>query len=545
MLEQLWTLVLANPVLSGAGALTIAGGLVYKLKEIPDKVLHYLSSTFVCEVTINNLDASYIWIERWLTSHNYAKSMTRTLLKSWEIADESIDDHYAAPSSPSSKVKRKWALFPGFGTHLVWWRRYPLLISRESSTPVSSSRTGFSLETIRIRTFGTNPSKLKLIVEEAHKLVSEEEYKLAVYLWKSYWSKIEGKSPRGLNTVILKKGEKEKLIEDLNTFTSNEAWYKERGLPYRRGYLFSGTPGTGKTSLVLAMAVHLKRPLCVLNLGSLSSDTELFDAVIHAPQNGVVLIEDIDCASSSRERLNEPSTSSEDDAAIKGITKAGLLNALDGILTPENRIFVMTTNYPERLDSALIRPGRADYHLKFEALGEEQAEMASLFYGPNSSWRPLSVPVTPVMLQSAFLKFSDDPQKAREFLKDTLTKADTVAKQIFLKIFDIVGGSIWVASEDGQKVYDKLVEALQAGYSVNLSFAERKALIMAFLNSAIGQLYNGQYTDVFLRERLTFSDISDNDRALLEGAIENAKRYFSNPQSYDRAWQEVEEYELK
>ena len=114
-----------------------------------------------------------------------------------------------------------------------------------------------------------------------------------------------------------------------------------------------------------------------------------------------------------------------------------------------------------------------------------------------------------------------------------------MADRITLKIFDIVGGPVWVSSEDGQKVFDKITAAFKANRSVDLSFANRENLITAFLNAAVGQLYGGEYKEDFLKDHLAFSDITDDDRAMLERAIENAKRYFANRQSYDQAWEEV------
>jgi uncharacterized cupin superfamily protein len=110
--------------------------------------------------------------------------------------------------------------------------------------------------------------------------------------------------------------------------------------------------------------------------------------------------------------------------------------------------------------------------------------------------------------------------------------------KIQLKIYDIVGGPIWVSTEDGQKVYEKIVAAFKAGRAVELSFANRGNLITAFLNAAIGQLYNGDFTEEYLRENLTEADITDEDRVMLNRSIENAKRYFANRPAIDKAWKE-------
>lgn len=111
--------------------------------------------------------------------------------------------------------------------------------------------------------------------------------------------------------------------------------------------------------------------------------------------------------------------------------------------------------------------------------------------------------------------------------------------RIHLKIFDIVGGPIWVSADDGQKVYEKLVTAFKAEHAVELSFANRGNLITAFLNAAIGQLYNGDYTEEFLRANLVYTGINGEDQQMVDRAVNNAKRYFANKLQFDAAWKEV------
>lgn len=111
-----------------------------------------------------------------------------------------------------------------------------------------------------------------------------------------------------------------------------------------------------------------------------------------------------------------------------------------------------------------------------------------------------------------------------------------MADIVKLKIFDIVGGPVWVSTDDGQKVFEKITAAFKANRAVELSFANRGNLITAFLNAAIGQLYGGDYDESFLKDHLVFSDISEDDSAMVERAIQNAKRYFANREGYDKAW---------
>jgi chaperone BCS1 len=93
------------------------------------------------------------------------------------------------------------------------------------------------------------------------------------------------------------------------------------------------------------------------------------------------------------------------------VSKAALLNALDGITTPDGRIFIMTTNYPERLDAALMRPGRADVHETFGYFeAAEQIQMAQRFF---DDFIPLPFAVSPAEMQAAFMQFHNDSEAAR------------------------------------------------------------------------------------------------------------------------------------
>ncbi|WP_323034993.1 STAS-like domain-containing protein [Pararhodobacter sp.] len=113
-----------------------------------------------------------------------------------------------------------------------------------------------------------------------------------------------------------------------------------------------------------------------------------------------------------------------------------------------------------------------------------------------------------------------------------------MTKQVKIRIADIVGGTVWVSTDDAQKVHDCISAELEAGNDVILSFEGRETIITAFLNAAIGQLFSGKYLDGVVEGRVNFSDLSDDDEALIEHAVENAKRYFSNKAAYDSAWKE-------
>lgn len=112
-----------------------------------------------------------------------------------------------------------------------------------------------------------------------------------------------------------------------------------------------------------------------------------------------------------------------------------------------------------------------------------------------------------------------------------------MSKEVIVRVFDIVGGSLCVSAEDGQRVHDKIVPLLREGQKVVLSFEQVETLISAFLNAAVGQLY-GEFPEERIRELVSVRDMDEEDVAVLKRVVENAKAYFKAPKQFDQAWKE-------
>jgi ATP-dependent 26S proteasome regulatory subunit len=147
--------------------------------------------------------------------------------------------------------------------------------------------------------------------------------------------------------------------QDFEMFLSRRSWYEENDFPYRRGYLFHGPPGNGKTSVLRVMASQPGLSIATINLGDNDADddvlTNLFGwSVVHAP--ALIYLEDLDrhfCRGDADHRKNR-------------ISFSHFLNCLDGIVSNEGVIVVATANDPERLDPAILaRPGRFDRVVDF------------------------------------------------------------------------------------------------------------------------------------------------------------------------------------
>jgi len=175
-------------------------------------------------------------------------------------------------------------------------------------------------------------------------------------------------------------------LADCKDFLCSEDWYAERGIPFRRGYLLYGVPGSGKTSLIHSLAGELSLDIYVVSLSSKGmSDNTLTTLMGHVPSRCILLLEDLDAAftrSVSRDSsstgapttstTSTPNNTDSNDGST--LSLSGLLNSLDGVAAAEGRLLFATTNHIERLDPALSRPGRMDVWVNFTHATKWQAE---------------------------------------------------------------------------------------------------------------------------------------------------------------------------
>jgi chaperone BCS1 len=177
----------------------------------------------------------------------------------------------------------------------------------------------------------------------------------------------------------MKEEVKKALLDDIQSYLDPEtqAWYASRGLPYRRGYLLFGRPGTGKSSLSLSIAGCFGLEVYIVNIASID-DSRLSTMFTSLPPRCVVLLEDIDAVGVSRSYDSDGEGSDTSSGApLPGkksqgrVSLSGLLNALDGVGSTDGRVLIMTTNHIEHLDPAVIRPGRVDMKVEFQLADHE------------------------------------------------------------------------------------------------------------------------------------------------------------------------------
>jgi chaperone BCS1 len=363
-----------NQFASGGLLLMIIGGLSVYLRAIPARGWEWLVEQTTLMITVKDDDAAFVWVKEWFLEQKFLQRIRRVDLDT-AMRNERI------------------ALVPAPGSHWFWYGGRPFLVYFYR-TENTRERSGRRLESLTFRTIGRKRAFLQSFVDD---VVACHIRRLGVqsclHTYNDGWDLVEGYAPRWLDSVVLQPGEKEHLVQDIETFRKSKQRYERLGIPYHRGYLFYGPPGTGKTSLVSALAASFGLSIYLINLGDFT-DRTLMNAVNQIAANSVLLFEDIDCMKSGKARMlanaganngTQGRDEKETVAERNGVTLSGLLNALDGFYAPTNVLFMMTTNRVETLDDALLRPGRIDYKLYLgKATDRQKIELYRRFF-PEAS----------------------------------------------------------------------------------------------------------------------------------------------------------------
>lgn len=210
---------------------------------------------------------------------------------------------------------------------------------------------------------------------------NHKNIKKYIYVAKEgYWDLMNNTQARSLDTLFLKKGEKEELLHFVHDFLSDEtkADYDKFNIPYKANILLYGKPGTGKTSTILAIASELKLNIGLIPISKCLDDTKLIHAMNSVKKHDckIIVLEDIDCLFMNRK---------ECDTFKNSLTLSGLLNCLDGLFRNDGIIVFMTANNITTIDEAMLRSSRIDYKLYYDFADEYQTKQCFSFYFPTKA----------------------------------------------------------------------------------------------------------------------------------------------------------------
>jgi len=437
------------------------GAAVSASKSIADAILSAVKRIFFANATFRGRDEAYRWIMLFMTTHpNFQKSpravevsarpsllvdydaASRGLLSEGEIqatwtdvkgkatdekeAQRLVQEEHKQEEEAEEQQEQQGNMVyffpaPGEQMHFVFHGTH--FWSSRDRQLVGDSEWD---ETITLTFLSLSSNPLRKLIKYAQQMYQEHARgRVAIHRVDRYgnWTNSSGISKRSSDSVHLPGTMKKDLLEDAQKFISLETrrWYGDRGIPYRRGYLFHGPPGTGKSSLCHVLASVIEQPIYVLNLSASSmGDAEFLERMSEIPPRSIVLIEDVDAAFVQRE------ASSEEGAKKATVSFSALLNAIDGVGASEGRLLCITTNHIDRLDKALIRPGRVDKRFAFDNATKGQAKDIFLrWYMPRDGYSAdveaksdtfaSSIPanrVSVAALQGFLLSCGNDYQKA-------------------------------------------------------------------------------------------------------------------------------------
>lgn len=404
---------------------------------------------FTASVVIDAYDIIYENLLSWAAEHEDLKQVRSLKVQSADYTDD-VDDLKGDDNADNGAIFNfnSWAAKvppryePDTGYHWFRHKGHWFKFSREKNK-VQGGWMGMMIqeqETVRLTVLGRSTKPIKeLILDTRDRNLSKQIARTTVRRpspkeqrgrGRQAWNKVAVRPSRPMGTVVLDSKQKAAILRDINDFLdpATSVWYSNRGIAYRRGYLLSGPPGTGKTSLSFALAGVFGLDIYCMSLSEKTlSEEDLILLFNSLPKRCIVLLEDIDSAGVVRKKADlekeeeekkakaeardkkedavseEKGGTTETTASIiakevtkavkaanndnssdrssggrpgsgndMGITMSGLLNAIDGVASQEGRVLIMTTNYPEKLDDALIRPGRVDMKIEFTLASKQQ-----------------------------------------------------------------------------------------------------------------------------------------------------------------------------
>ena len=399
---------LATSIFASVIALLVAGvtGIITSfILSLPRKAWQYVLKKVTFTVTFESYEPGFEMLKEWLAVHPYAKKARNVKM---------VFDPAGGRFVP----------VPGHGSHFLWFEGPVWIKYHEREGKDMGGAMTFKTEQYSVTIIAKTQSKVERFMAELSQFKKQEVSALTVYTWRGgYWNWSGRKRKRDLNTVYMPATTKAEIIDCIKRFRASEEWYAARGIPWRLGILFKGGPGTGKTTLATALAGHFDLPLYSMNLESIGNDETLLYAFSSAQRDGIILIEDVDGFQAAHDRGNiereESATTPNDEPVIdagpestppensmpgklstgnitakaataeKKVTISGLLNAIDGVAATDGRILILTTNDVTKLDPALLRSGRIDYHFNIGHLTpDDVVAMFKCFYPDANSRLP-------------------------------------------------------------------------------------------------------------------------------------------------------------
>ncbi|KAF6753501.1 hypothetical protein DFP72DRAFT_407825 [Ephemerocybe angulata] len=378
--------------------LVVIGGTVETARRASVSAWNGFVDSFFLTAHFSQEDYPYDWLMHWLAkqpawgrSREFeitTRSVGRNTFNQSTAGDVEEEEEEEEGGLVHGRRRRKVQFMPSVDmTHTIYYRGHWLRITRTKRYPDYGHGCSLKISVVA----RNNDILKKLVLEAKREYEKDSEHRVHIFLAdtsRSYggWRFNGSRQKRPMSSIVLEPGVKEMLLADCKDFLNSEEWYAERGIPFRRGYLLHGVPGSGKTSLIHSLAGELGLDIYVVSLSAKGmSDNTLSSLMSNVPSRCILLLEDLDAAftrgvSRDDKSTGAPTVKDKTETAAaetndgSTLSLSGLLNSLDGVAAAEGRLLFATTNHIERLDPALSRPGRMDVWINFANATKWQAE---------------------------------------------------------------------------------------------------------------------------------------------------------------------------
>lgn len=372
MLDALFTVYLKmisatkdNPLLAPLITLTVMGGLGMILRRAPAAFIRFTKVQLTTSVTMHNTGH---WGNR-VVFLSFLDWYTRLPSSKWSrrLSVENADHESG-----------KLVIGPGYGLHFFWFSQRIFWFYK---SVLESSGAEMQKEAVEIFTYGRSRAPIEALIASFKPTPkapgTTEIHSLNVH----GWQRSAVINDRPLASVVVPPASLQKLLKAVDDFYSMRDWYAQRGVPHKICILLHGVPGTGKTSLVKALAGHYGVNIYKMNINQLS-DESLEYALSQVPKGNLVLLEDVDSSAAVQKRVGQAALEQaaltvdavpqHKSSGAEPLSLTGVLNAFDGVIPLDNTLLVFTTNHLERLDPAVFRPGRVDVLLELGAMRDAE-----------------------------------------------------------------------------------------------------------------------------------------------------------------------------
>jgi SpoVK/Ycf46/Vps4 family AAA+-type ATPase len=390
-----------NQLMAGAISMWGLGVITYICRSVPLKILRFVTKHLTTTVTVTSYNITYHNLMTWFKKEGFSDKLRKVKLGNgrWGSSDT---------------VKTV-----GYGSHIIWYNWAPVKVTVEKFQNNSAD----DKEMITLTKLGRSHKVFNALIKQVSKdseKGSANNVQIYKYVNKS-WTYLSAQPKRPMNSVFLPEKTKTVLLNRIQRFIDREDWYISNGIPYQLGILLYGPPGTGKTSLVQSLAGYFDKKMSILRAGDLWKAS---DAMPSMRDNSFLVVEDVDSFDASKKRDNSevndvekieetesiseetenspvlqgsvrterPGTGSGyEEKLLQNMRQSGiseLLNAVDGIIRTHGRVMFLTTNYPEKLGEALLRPGRVDLKVKLDYVDIEVFKQFMDKFFPENSFDP-------------------------------------------------------------------------------------------------------------------------------------------------------------